>query len=205
MRVLELNIYLKRDCAEHTKSIVRRYWNRGDDGLFKENVASLGEEIGESPVGLLEFVRKHSFTTLKNIMCPVCSEEIYVDCRSSYLKYVCHRQRSCSSCRSGRVGSDECDDDYEGSGDSSGCVVGLGENEQTAQCTADMERVMIAAPVRVFSGFMIDLANFSASPAEAFAACQGATLVVVKDGVPLFYCVGPDVMARNLEKDESTS
>lgn len=47
-----------------------------------------------------------------------------------------------------------------------------------------MEQVLIAAPVSVFSGFMIDLANFSASPAEAFASCQGATLAVVKDGSP---------------------
>ncbi len=72
-----LALGLKRDCAERTKSIVRRYWKRGDDGSFTENVASMAEKIGESPVRLLEFVRKYSLTTLKDIICQICSEKIY--------------------------------------------------------------------------------------------------------------------------------
>lgn len=205
MRVLGLSIFLKRGYTEQTKNIVMRYWNRADDGTFTEDVAAMGKEIGESPVGLLEYIRSHSSTCLKDITCPSCSEEIYVDCRSSYLKYMRQRKRACDSCRSGRVREYEDEGAYVDSDDSSGGVEPSAETQETSQCSVETEGVQVAAPVRVFSGLMIPLSDFVTSPAETVAACQGATLAVVKDGVPLFYCVSPDVMAKQFDKDSSTS
>lgn len=202
MRIAGLTIFLKQGYTEHTKNIITRYWDRNDEGLFIEGVASIGKETGHSPVGLLEYVRKYSTARLQDVTCPTCAGEVYVDCRFSYLKHMQHMQRLCDSCRYGRLEDDEDDEDDVGSSDE---VEHLSESQEVGQCSAEMEHALIAAPVRVFSGLMIDLANFSASPAEVVAACQGATLAVVKDGVPLFYCVSPDVMARQIEKDGSTS
>lgn len=202
MRIAGLTIFLKQGYTEHTKNIITRYWDRNDEGLFIEGVASIGKETGHSPVGLLEYVRKYSTALLQDVTCPTCAGEVYVDCRFSYLKHMQHMQRPCDSCRYGRLEDDEDDEDDVGSSDG---VEHLSESQEVGQCSAEMEHVLIAAPVRVFSDLMIDFANFSASPAEAVAACQGATLAVVKDGVPLFYCVSPDVMARQIEKDGSTS
>lgn len=199
MRIAGLTIFLKQGYTEHTKNIITRYWDRNDEGLFIEGVASIGKETGHSPVGLLDYVRKYSTARLQDVICPTCAGEVYVDCRSSYLKHMQHMQRPCDSCRYGRL-----EDDEDDVGSSEG-VEHWGESQAVGQCSVDMEHVLTATPVRVFSGLMIDLANFSASPAEAVAACQGATLAVVKDGVPLFYCVFRGVMAREIEKDASTS
>ncbi|MFL1524282.1 hypothetical protein [Pseudomonas sp. O230] len=214
MRIVSLSICLKPDYTEHTKSIITRYWDRYEEGLFIEDVVSIGKETGESPAGLLEYVRKHSTARLQDVTCPSCAGAVYVDCRSSYLKHMRDIQRPCDSCLYGPQDEDEDEDEAEAEAEAeaeggigfSNVDERLSESQDAGQCSADMEEhVLMAKPVKVFSGLMIDLSIFSASPAEAVAACQGATLAVVKDGVPLFYCVSPDVMAKNNEKDASTS
>lgn len=199
MRLIELRASLTKDRTEYTKSIISRYWDRHEDGQFIESVASIAEDVGESTVGLLEFVRKHCTIWLKGVICPGCSEEVRVDCRSSYIKHVNYRQRLCDSCRYGGSGDDEEDDDQRDFDASEGAEH-LSEKLEADKCSVAMDPVVVTAPVKVFSGLIIDLESFNVSPAEAVAACQGATLAVVKDGVPLFYCVSPSVMAEMFGK-----
>lgn len=186
-------IQFHAEASPQLKELAVRYWNRDESGNFLEAVSSIASDIGLSPVSLLDCLRKWSVVSLENTCCESCAEPFEIDCRNELMKRlrypVCY---ACASAGYSRTDFGASTQDSENSSVSAYRSAAEDHGEQTA--SEPHASPSTAEPIKVFADQVIALEDFQKNPAGAMAACSGASLIVMSDNKPLFYCVSPELM-----------
>lgn len=182
MRIENVVLGFYSGVSEDIKEIIVRYWTINGRGGFEESVAAICKDIGDSPEGLLALVRKHSRAFLSDSRCPECGGQFYVDCRRAFLERMRVRLYQCDSCPGSIEEAEPAESDVRP------------DNVQQALDAIESSGV---PAMRIYAEHMISLEDFNLNPEFAVEGCDGAALVVVKDGAPFFYCASPDAMASH--------
>ncbi len=188
-----LIIQFHAGASPQLRELAARYWNCNESGNFSEAVSSIASDIGLSPVSLLEGLRRWSVVSLANARCESCGDAFEIDCRAELMKRL--RYPVCYACTSAGYRRTDFGASTQ---DSENASVPASENvadEHGEQTTSEPHTSpSAAAPIKVFADHAIALEDFQKNPAEAMAACSGASLMVMNDNKPLFYCVSPELM-----------
>jgi hypothetical protein len=149
-------------------------------GGFDEGVDVLAREVDRSQPVFLSYLQSYCTAYLKDSRCIQCGGFIEVPARSWLLKFLRVTEIVCPVCYFGEL--------YD-------------EDEDEDDVVEKRKVKSVELPMKIYADHMIDIEAFKADPQAMVEAVEGNSLVIMKDGQPLFYCLSPAAMRKTVSQE----